>query len=299
MRVTLLMVMTLCLGCDSMVGEPPPKHRPASTAAANLASSASSGTAQPTSEPSAPTATASTSASTAPSIPPPADQGQLVPLDVPGFDAAVVAVPAAAKPPWPLVIATHGNYDRPGWQCEVWHQTLAARAFVLCPRGIPRPDSPRADDTRFHYRSNEVLERELDAGIAALGIRYAAHLAEGPILYTGFSLGAIMGVKIAARHPKRFPWLILVEGGHDAWTSARVKAFAEGGGKRVLFACGQKGCQLAAKRAARKLEAAGVGTRIELSPGLGHSYGGPISKLVRNNLAWVLEGDERWDLPEP
>ncbi|MBW2453040.1 MAG: alpha/beta hydrolase [Deltaproteobacteria bacterium] len=294
MRAALLsmLVMTLGWGCDSRLGEPPAKHRPVSTGATQTAQGSTTPVA-----PSAAVGTAAPTASAAPADPPLTEAGQLVELEVPGFATAVVAVPAAAKRPWPLVIATHGNYDRPGWQCEVWHRTFAARTFVLCPRGIPRPDSPSADDTRFHYQSNKVLERELDAGIAALSIRYAAHLAEGPVLYTGFSLGAILGVKIAARHPKRFPWLVLVEGGHDAWTSARVKAYADGGGKRVLFACGQKGCQIAAKRAARKLETAGIGTRVELSPGLGHSYGGPISQLVRNNLAWLLEGDDRWDLP--
>jgi hypothetical protein len=33
----------------------------------------------------------------------------------------------------PIALATHGNYDRPSWQCHEWQRLLGARAFVLCP----------------------------------------------------------------------------------------------------------------------------------------------------------------------
>jgi pimeloyl-ACP methyl ester carboxylesterase len=215
------------------------------------------------------------------------DAGQLTALKVEGFGDAVVAVPAAPAPR-PLVLATHGNYDRPSWQCQEWQQLLRDRAFVLCPRGSARPDSPGPDDVRFTYGSNEELEREIDAGMAALKARYGAWLVDGPVVYTGFSLGAILGVKIAARRPASFPRLVLIEGGHDGWTYARVKAFAAGGGKRVLFACGQKGCQLAAASAAQRLRATEVDSRVVLAPGVGHSYGGPVSGLIAEELPWLL-----------
>lgn len=218
----------------------------------------------------------------------------LVDLAVEGFPPAVVSLPLGARSARPVVVATHGNFDHPGWQCEQWRAVVQDRAFVLCPRGTPRPDSPAPDDTRFTYGSNLTLEQELDAALAALKARYPDHVAEGEVLYTGFSLGAIMGVVIASRRPSLYPRLVLVEGGFDRWTAGRARAFADGGGRKVLFVCGQKGCELAARGAAKLLERRGVATRVELVPRQGHSYGGPMNEPIRQAWDWLLEGDERW-----
>jgi len=196
-----------------------------------------------------------------------------------------------------VVLATHGNYDRPEWQCEVWRGIIGDRAFILCPRGIARPDSPSADDTRFTYVNNQELEKEIEAGLTALRARFGAFMDSGPMLYTGFSLGAIMGVAIASRRtgPERYPRMILVEGGFDRWTAPNVKAWVAGGsGRRILFACGQPGCVQSAKRTAATLEKAGVATRVVHGKGVGHSYDGPVAAEVKGALGWVLEGDTRF-----
>jgi pimeloyl-ACP methyl ester carboxylesterase len=192
-----------------------------------------------------------------------------------------------------VAIAAHGNYDRPEWQCASWREVLGTRAFVLCPRGVARPDSPSQSDVRFTYADNHTLEKETRAALMALRARFSAHVAAGPVLWAGFSLGAIMGAKIAARAPEDFSRLVLVEGGHDAWTAASAKAFAAGGG-RVLFICGQRGCDVAAGQAARRLVSAGVSAERASSFGEGHSYGGPLGTLVRERLDWLFEGDARW-----
>ncbi|MBL8741681.1 MAG: hypothetical protein JNK04_11325, partial [Myxococcales bacterium] len=190
-----------------------------------------------------------------PQVPAPAT----VALPVAGFADAVLAVPVGAGDPRPLVIATHGNFDRPEWQCDVWSKILRGRAFVLCPRGIARPDSPAPDDTRFTYRHNRDLEREVDAAWAALRTsRYAPFVAEGPATWAGFSLGAIMGVAIAERRPRDFATLLLVEGGVDRFLDEAARAFAKGGGQRVLFVCAQRGCSGTASARAKALERAGL-----------------------------------------
>jgi dienelactone hydrolase len=217
-----------------------------------------------------------------------------VDLEVAGFAPAVVAVPAGSRQRWPLVVAAHGNYDRPTWQCQEWQRIVESAAFVLCPRGNPRPDSPSAEDIRFTFPDNAALERELDAAITAVAARFGARIDTSSIVYTGFSLGSILGAKIAARTPARYPRLVLIEGGHDAWSDRAAKDFGAGGGKRVLFLCGQADCEQAARGAARRLEKAGVATRVELARGLGHSYGGPMNDLARGQLAWLTEGDDPW-----
>ncbi|WP_437992327.1 hypothetical protein [Sorangium sp. So ce145] len=217
-----------------------------------------------------------------------------VELPVEGFPSAVVSVPIGATARRPVLIASHGNYDRPEWQCQVWRDIAGDGVFVLCPRGVARPDSPSASDVRFTYESNARLEQEIEAGLAALRARFPEHVDPGAVLYTGFSLGAIMGSAIAARRAALFPRLVLVEGGHDKWTPATAKAFADGGGQRVLFVCAQAGCGGAAAAAAARLEKAGVLTRVARSKEAGHRYDGPVAEETRRALDWLIDGDPRW-----
>ncbi|WP_437623565.1 hypothetical protein [Sorangium sp. So ce1151] len=221
-------------------------------------------------------------------------EGPFVELAVEGFPSAVVSVPIGATARRPVLIASHGNYDRPEWQCQVWRGIAGDGAFILCPRGAARSDSPSASDVRFTYESNARLEQEIDAGLAALRARFPEHVDPGAVLYTGFSLGAIMGSAIAARRAALFPRLVLVEGGHDKWTPASAKAFAEGGGQRVLFVCAQAGCGAAASAAAARLEKAGVLTRVVRGKEAGHRYDGPVAEETQRALGWAIEGDARW-----
>lgn len=221
----------------------------------------------------------------------------LVALKVEGWEDAVVSVPRGATGPRPIALATHGNYDRPEWQCEVWRGIIGDRGFILCPRGFARKDSPSPDDIRFTYANNGELEKEIDAGLAALRARWPQYVAEGPVLYTGFSLGAIMGVAIAGRTPgaARYPRMILVEGGYDRWTAPNLSGFTrESAERRVLFACGGTGCMQGAKVSARALDQRKVQTRVVGATRSGHTYDGAVADEVKAAFAWVIEGDARW-----
>jgi pimeloyl-ACP methyl ester carboxylesterase len=218
-----------------------------------------------------------------------------IPLPVAGFADAVLAVPVGASDKRPLVIATHGNFDRPEWQCQVWSQLFAGRAFVLCPRGIGRDDSPAPDDPRFTYKHNTDLEREVDAAIAALRVSpHAAFVADGPATWAGFSLGAIMGVAIAERRPQDFSTLLLVEGGVDRFRDETVRAFAKGGGKRVMFVCAQRGCKGVALPRAKALERAGVSATVVDAGNIGHAYSGPVADAIGKELPSFLANDSRF-----
>jgi dienelactone hydrolase len=221
----------------------------------------------------------------------------IVDFTVPGYPDAVVSLPLGATSRRPIVVATHGNYDRPEWQCAVWRDIVGSRAFVFCPRGVARPDSPGPDDVRFTYENNAALERELEAGLEALAKAYPDYVDPGPIVYTGFSLGAIQGVTIAGRKPMRSRRLVLIEGGHASWKPDVVHAFAAAGDGRVLFACSQPDCEKDAQWAATRLRKANVATRIVKTKNVGHSYDGPVADAVRDALPWVLEGDARFAEP--
>jgi pimeloyl-ACP methyl ester carboxylesterase len=227
--------------------------------------------------------------------PPLASTSPLVRFGVAGFGEAVASLPLGARAKRPVILATHGNYDRPEWQCQVCREIVGDRAFVLCPRGARRTDSPSADDIRFTYDTNQALEREVDAALAALVALFPDYVdAERPI-YTGFSLGAIMGVSIASRRPAVFPRAVLIEGGHDKWTAETAKAFVAGGGRRVLFVCSQSYCAGDARIAAGRLEHAGAEVKVVRGQDVGHRYDGPTAETTKKALPWLLEGDERWD----
>jgi predicted esterase len=238
------------------------------------------------------TTTANTADATTALSPLTAD-GDLIPLAVAGFRDAVVSVPTGATVPRPVVLALHGNFDRPEWQCVVWRGVTRARAFVVCPRGIPRPDAPRSLD-RWTYGKGADVRAEIEAALAAVRTRFEGYVASAPILYAGFSLGAIHGVGIVAGDGRRFPRAVLVEGGHDGWTTVRAKAYAAAGGKRVLFACGQRSCKADAAQARKNLEREGVETELVYGGEVGHTYDGPVAAEISRVWPWLVEGDPDW-----
>jgi pimeloyl-ACP methyl ester carboxylesterase len=202
-------------------------------------------------------------------------------------------MPLGATTRRPVVVATHGLWDFPQGLCDNWRWIVHDRAWVLCPRGDPMPDKT------FRYKSGPALEREIDAGLRALAARYPDYVDPGPVLYSGFSLGAILGAWIIAHDPARFPRAVLTEGGEDRITAESAGRYARGSGQRVLFACGLRFRVGRAERAARLLDQAGVGGQVVLGqlPDTGqfiHWYNGPVASETQAKLDWLWEGDPRW-----
>jgi hypothetical protein len=240
--------------------------------------------------PAPPPPSASASVRPPPGLAPLDAAAPLVPLPVPGFRDAVVSVPTGATGPRPVVVALHGNFDRPEWQCDVMRGITHAHPFVLCPRGIPRTDAPKSWD-RWEYGALKQVREELDAGLEAMRARFAGYVADGPVVFTGFSLGAILGRAIVRDDPGRFPRGLFTEGGHDGWD---FKRFQAGGGQRLIFACAQAGCVQAAR--AQKKQAARQGVELRVADGgnVGHSYDGSVAVVIEAEWAWLVDGDPRW-----
>jgi hypothetical protein len=217
----------------------------------------------------------------------------ILPLAVEGFPDTVISVPQGATSPRPVVVATHGMWDFPEGLCDDQRWIFRDRAWVVCPRGRPMPDKT------FRYDSADALGREIDADVHALVARYPGYVDDGAMLYTGFSLGAILGVGVITREPSRFPRAVLIEGGEDRWTPGLAAKYGKGGGRRVLFACGLRGHVPAAQQAASMLGRAGVDARVVLGklPDAGqfiHWYNGPIADETRAAEPWLFEEDPRW-----
>lgn len=224
-----------------------------------------------------------------------ADLGQapFAELEVDGFGPAVVSLPRGARTKKPVVVAVHGHRHRPDWQCGIVREMVADRAFVLCPRGVKAP--PQWDDRRERFTFGTVadLQREIDAGLAALVRAYGDMVDTDRMVYYGHSLGAIEGESIVLRDPARWPRAILAEGG-QVWSASAARSFVARGGARVLFGCGTAECNGAAAFAARVLGEAGAGARVAYAEGAGHRSYGPIVDAMASQVDWLLTGDPRF-----
>lgn len=227
-------------------------------------------------------------------------------MAVPGYLSAVVAWPATATPrPLPIAVATHGSYDQPEWNCQTYQQVARGAAVIVCPRGRLRWDTPDEPALRRYYfpaagsgaSASAWIEREVAAAVRALAAGAASRIADGPVLYIGFSQGAILGATLLIHAPAQFPRAILVEGGHGAWSADSARTFARGGGQRILFACGRESCERSARRAAAELLRAGVQTKVVYAPDQGHTYDAKVKEQVAAAFGWVTAGDARFSAP--
>jgi predicted esterase len=213
---------------------------------------------------------------------------ELVALPVPGFLDAVLALPKEKRAK-PLAIATHGAGGGPEWPCDAWARRLAGERIVLCPRG--KAISQR-DNYGFYYPDHRALEAELLAAVAASKAALGARLADGPMLYTGYSQGAAMGSLALADHGGDYPYLILTEGGFKEWSPQSARRFKQSGGQRVLFVCGGRGCRDQALKSARILDTAGISTRVEYVAQGGHTDDGAVGERLDATFRWALESGE-------
>lgn len=278
-RHALCAVATLALqACRSQPAPAPPASAsvpPAVTPVASPAPSAAPALPSPTSPPSPPGLTPLVSAG-------------LVTLAVPGYGEAVVSVPVGASERRPVALALHGNFDRPEWQCDVWRRITQGRVFVLCPRGVPRRDVPREMD-RWEWSSLAKTKAELLAALAALRSRYADYVQEGPIVFTGFSLGAILGVALIQDQELNVGSAVLVEGGYRGWTAAKVRGMKPRL-RRVLFACGQTDCRNAYRyQLAGLFERAGIASSVVADVKAGHTYDEPVAGLIQAEWPSIVE----------
>lgn len=230
---------------------------------------------------------------------------ELQPLEVPGYRAGVIALPLGITGTRPLLVALHGNYDRPEWQCMVWAELVKHQAFVVCPRGVPRGDAPKSED-RWTYAGIPDTLKETFAALRAARLAYAGYVDPGPAVFTGFSLGAIYGVHIlGADAGKRatygagdeppFSHAVLVEGGDQGWYAGRVKQFRADGGKGVLFACGQHACRAKSQSVVKRLQRAGLSADVGFLGNVGHTYDGRVAESIAQALPALLGDDVRWE----
>jgi hypothetical protein len=208
-------------------------------------------------------------------------------LELEGFAPARVALPLGATTPRPLVIALHGDADRPEWPCGSYLHAARARAFVLCPEGVRRPPD------RFQLGSVQQTGRELRAALPALKARYGAHVSKGAVVLAALGPSVEHAIELAREEPSFFAYLVLIDGSLERLTLPIVTRFAEGGGKRVIFVCTRVGCDERVAGKALALRSAGVDARVE-RVAQAAALDGRTTDALRQVWDWLLAGDPRW-----
>lgn len=258
----------------------------------------------PASDPSSPPI-----ASSSPAPPPPLRRIEAtgvtlleLPLDDPGFDPALLALPGATRQssPAPLVVATHGAEDDAIAFCAVITRAVQGRAFVLCPRGKRVDRRVPREEARYFYENHLRLGDELDQAVRAATTAFGERLDAARAVYLGYSQGAMMGALLLAGRGRQFPRVVAVEGvyGSGRWTVDMGARFRRTGGERVLFVCGGSPCAEKARSSALALgEGSGaIATRVVQGPG-GHTYDGPMADTLTRELPWIFGGDPRFADP--
>ena len=217
----------------------------------------------------------------------------MIELEVEGFDSVSVSVPLGATEPRPILVAMHGAGDRPEWQCGTWRGIADNRGFVVCPRGILHPGFPPSAP-RYTWKDSATTSLELRAALRAVKARFGDYVAPGPVVLTGFSLGAAHAVQLLRQEPSFFSRVVLVEGGTQGWSATLGTAFATNGGKRVLFVCTQPACRPGALTALQLTKRGGAQAELLDAGNLGHVLDGRAAAAIKPRFEWLVEGDPRW-----
>lgn len=211
-------------------------------------------------------------------LPPLTAPSWLVPIQAKELGEAKLAVPLGAQKPRALLIALHGEVDRPEWQCGSYRGITHGRSFILCPAGSAGPDESA---------------RELRAAISATKQRFGAHVARGPVVLAALGPGVDRALALALEEPSFFSHLVLVNGSLARLTPAFATRFGQAGGKRVLVVCSPSGCDPDSDVRAQSLRPQGVEARLVVPP-RGQGLDADVASAIEKQWSWLVASDARW-----
>jgi hypothetical protein len=208
-------------------------------------------------------------------------------LEVPGFGAARVSVPLGATAPKPLLIALHGDRDRPEWTCGSYRHVVSSRAFILCPEGVARADRD------FTLGTSEETSTELRKALPALKSRFKGYLSPGSVVLAALGPAVDQAIELALKEPSFFSHLLLVDGSTRRFTPPAATRFGSAGGKRVLVVCSVGACESDLEQRLRALAPVGVAARI-VRVEQGHGLDAEVVARLRSEFPWLVSGEPRF-----
>jgi hypothetical protein len=181
-----------------------------------------------------------------------------------------------------LVAGIHGVCTAPSYSCGTWLHAASEVGMLVCPTG----NAPCADNASLPTWEEPFakIDEDLETSITKVSARYPELAREGAVL-TGYSRGAYAAAIIAARHPGRWPFLILTE----ADAELTLPMLRGGKVRAVALIAGEWGNQIAGERKnAEDLAAQGYPIRLWTMPKVGHPYSANIEDIMREALTFVL-----------
>ena len=203
------------------------------------------------------------------------------------FDV-IVARPTGMRGQRPIVVGVHGSHDRPEAACARWQRTLGGWPFVVCPTGVPWHGG-------LAWGSPAILAERIDRAVAALHERHGGDIAQGSIVYAGWSLGATLGPKVVASRPGMFGTVILAEVGHTRIDPlASITALRTGRASRTIVACATRRCAAFAKRLVGVSKGGPAVAIVDGGIGRGHVFDEQMGRAVGAAVTESVSADVRW-----
>lgn len=185
--------------------------------------------------------------------------------------------------PHRLMAMLHGVCNPPGYTCGLWAETAKDLGFLVCPEGDGNC-GPSMYDAPTWNEGDTKIDEDLERAISTVETHHPGELARQAPVLLGFSRGAYVAVKIAAAHPGRWPYLVLIEA-TPALTEKQLRA---AGVKGVALLAGEIGSQIQGeKKTAQALAQQGFPARFWVMPGAGHHYSSDIEGILREAVEWV------------
>ncbi len=182
-----------------------------------------------------------------------------------------------------LMAMLHGVCNPPGYACGLWSETAKDLGFLVCPTG-DGSCGPSMYNAPTWNESDPKIDEDLERAIATVDAQFPNELARDDAVLLGFSRGAYVSVKIAAAHPGRWPYLVLIEANVNV-TAAKLRA---SGVRAVALIAGELGSQLAGERkTTESLIKDGYPAKLWVMPKAGHHYSSDIDSIMHDAVTWV------------
>ncbi len=182
-----------------------------------------------------------------------------------------------------LMAMLHGVCNPPGYACGLWTDTAKDLGFLVCPTGNASCGKAMYDAPTWTVGETQ-MDEDLERAITVVESHAQGELAREDAVLLGFSRGAYAAPKIAAAHPGRWPYLVLIEADVKL-TAAQLRAAKVRG---VALIAGGIGSQLAGERkTANALAAQGFPAKLWVMEKAGHHYSADIATLMNEAITWV------------
>jgi dienelactone hydrolase len=197
-----------------------------------------------------------------------------------------VAEPPGGKPPFPALIALHGNNSSTAFTHPHW-QTASARGCI-----VATPQSTQvAGVDRFVWDDTKQAERTVTTQLEALRRDYPVD--EKRLIIAGFSMGgrtachvAIHGVIDCAGFVVFAPWLKGIEG----WEPHIDAAVSRGLRAALIVGERDPGCYKDTLALHEMLKAHNMPCHLTVIPGGRHAYPETFETILSDSIAFVIKG---------